>query len=169
MKYRNHASGFTVIELMIAIVLLAVLAVLAAPSFSESIDRARLKTQVSGVVEVLEFAKSEALKRSAVTVTVVGSAVDNNNWRVSAVAVDAANNSETKEAVYNAQNGVTLPVTDSTLTINFRGLATGTAVNSNLTLQSRRGLQVRITMNPVGGIQLCAVGSSVGEIPLCAS
>ena len=88
MRFNTRCAGFTLIELMIAVIVLAVLASLAVPSFSGAIDRARLKSQVTGVVNVLEFAKSEAMKRSSVTVTITDST--NSSWSVSAVAVDPA-------------------------------------------------------------------------------
>ena len=169
MSFRGTQSGFTLIELMVTVLVLGALAALAAPSFSSSIDRARLKSQVAGVVDVFEFAKSEALKRSSVTVNVVGSTAGNSDWSVSAVAVDAANHSETKAVSYSALNGVTLPSTDSAFTIDFRGVAAGTAINSAFTLQSRRGLQVRVTVNPIGGVRVCAVTEPIGEFPVCPS
>ena len=165
MRFNTRCAGFTLIELMIAVIVLAVLASLAAPSFSGAIDRARLKSQVAGVVDVLEFAKSEAMKRSSVTVTITDST--NSNWSVSAVAVDPAGNSETKDAAYDSANGVTMPSGSGVLSLTFRGVGSGSAVNNVMTLQSPKGKQVQITVNPIGGIKVCGVGGSIWSFPSC--
>lgn len=172
MRFHTRCAGFTLVELMIAVIVLAVLASLAAPSFSGAIDRARLKSQVTGVVDVLEFAKSEAMKRSSVTVTITDST--NSNWSVSAVAVYPADPdnppnppSETKEVAYDPDNGVTMPSGSGVLSLTFRGVATGAAVNNVMTLQSPKGKQVQITINAIGGIRVCGVGGSIWSYPSC--
>ena len=172
MNSRTRHAGFTLIELMIVVIVLAILASLAAPSFSDAIDRARLKSKVSGVVDVLEFAKSEAMKRSKnVTVTIIGSTNSDNTWSVVADAlvfdpVTQQDINENKKVEYSASDGVTLSPS-GTLALTFRGIASGSAIDSDLTMQSRKGLQVRIRINPIGGIMVCSVGSSLWSYPSC--
>ena len=76
-------SGFTLIELMITIAVLAVLVALAAPSFNDSIQRARLKGAADGVVSLIEEARQQAgrLDRD-VNLTLRGSG---ENWCVGAL------------------------------------------------------------------------------------
>jgi type IV fimbrial biogenesis protein FimT len=66
-------SGITAIELMVAIVVLAVLAMLAGPSFQNTIERQRLKGAAEGLFGALQVAKSEAVKRNS-TVRVIATA-----------------------------------------------------------------------------------------------
>jgi len=70
MRARN--SGFTVIELMIAVALLAILTALALPSFRSFILNNRLAGQANEIVAASQLARSEALKRG-VDVTVCSS------------------------------------------------------------------------------------------------
>jgi len=55
--------GFTAIELMVTLAILAVLAALAAPSFTPIVERWRVRQAVDGFQSTLYFARSEAIKR----------------------------------------------------------------------------------------------------------
>lgn len=55
--------GFTAIELMVTLAILAVLAALAAPSFTPMVERWRVLQAVEGLQSTLYFARSEAIKR----------------------------------------------------------------------------------------------------------
>ncbi len=63
-------AGFTMIELMIVVSIVAILAALAAPSFITSIANSRLSSAATEVQTLLQFARSEAIyKRSETSVT----------------------------------------------------------------------------------------------------
>jgi type IV fimbrial biogenesis protein FimT len=61
---RLAASGFTIIELMMAVAIAAILATIAVPSFSGSIARNRVSSISSDYVAALNVARSEAIRRS---------------------------------------------------------------------------------------------------------
>lgn len=58
------ATGFTLIELMVTIVLLSVLAMLAMPSFTTWINNNKVRTVSDSLQNGLRFAQAEALRRS---------------------------------------------------------------------------------------------------------
>jgi type IV fimbrial biogenesis protein FimT len=64
---RNHgtARGFTLVELMIGLALLAILLGLAAPSFSTMIQNSRVRGVAESVSSGLSLARAEAIKRNA--------------------------------------------------------------------------------------------------------
>ena len=55
--------GFTLMEVMVVIAIVAVLAGLAAPSFSATIERWRVRQAVETMTNTLYYARSEAVKR----------------------------------------------------------------------------------------------------------
>jgi type IV fimbrial biogenesis protein FimT len=63
-RCRRRAPGFTIIELMVAVAVLAVLAVIAAPSFTEYLAKRRVNGLASELVTDLQFARSEAVSRN---------------------------------------------------------------------------------------------------------
>lgn len=171
-----HARGVTLIELMVVLAVLAVGATLAGPSFIESLERSRLKEKAGALVDVLEFAKSEAFKRSTVTTTFTP-ASGMTPWRVTAAVMDGTTTVEAK-SVEGAGSSISMqaPAAARTLAIDFRGLATG-FVSTGLCadtdtncveLRSNSGKYgLRVGINPVGHIHLCAKGTPFGGYRTC--
>jgi type IV fimbrial biogenesis protein FimT len=61
--HQRFARGFTAIELMVTVAILAVLAALAAPSFTPLIERWRVRQVAEELQSTLYYARSEAIKR----------------------------------------------------------------------------------------------------------
>ena len=59
----KRGSGFTLIELMVTIAVVAVLATVALPGFRVFVQENRVTTQTNEVVTMLNFARSEAARR----------------------------------------------------------------------------------------------------------
>ncbi len=57
-------QGFTAIELMIGVVLAAILLALAAPSFTSTIERNQLSSNINELIATLQYARSESIRRS---------------------------------------------------------------------------------------------------------
>lgn len=66
----NKTAGFTVIELLIVVVVVAVTALLAMPSFREMILNNRMVSQTNLITSMVSYARSEAAKRPDVFITV---------------------------------------------------------------------------------------------------
>ena len=81
MKHSNR--GFTVIELMVTLAIVAIMMGLGVPSFRAFIGSQRVKTGTYELMTSLVIARSEAVKRNAnVTITPTSSTAWNNGWAV---------------------------------------------------------------------------------------
>lgn len=122
--------GFTLVELMVAVAVLAILAAIALPSFTSTINSGRLTAQANDMVSALQMAKSEAIKTNA-SVTLCGTSDGStcsgasgawSNWLV--VAPDGAN----QRVVLSGTKASSVQVSASVSGVVFR--ADGTASGS---------------------------------------
>lgn len=67
MYLRSRSSGFTLIELMVVLALVAIVAFVALPGFNSLIDNNRQSTATNSMIGMLNYARSEAVRRGAVT------------------------------------------------------------------------------------------------------
>jgi type IV fimbrial biogenesis protein FimT len=61
----NSNKGFTLLELMVVIAIVAIMISIATPSFRAQIEASRLRADTDNVVTALQFARSEAVTRRA--------------------------------------------------------------------------------------------------------
>jgi len=74
MRYQNAGQrGFTLMELMVAIAVLAVLLLVAVPSFREAGLPSQLRAIANNMVAATQIARSEAIKRNATVTLCVSS------------------------------------------------------------------------------------------------
>ena len=84
-------KGFTLIELMIAISILAIILVVGVPNYQTTIQNNRVTTNANGLVSAIMIARSEAIKRG-VDVQ-IRSISGNSNWSTGwSVVTDSDNN-----------------------------------------------------------------------------
>jgi type IV fimbrial biogenesis protein FimT len=60
----RQSSGFSLVELMVVVTVIAVLMALVAPSYQKMIERNRLKEATQGFKSDVQLARMEAIKRS---------------------------------------------------------------------------------------------------------
>jgi len=102
-NHRRHASGFTLIEMMVTVTLLGILTMLAMPSFTTWIANNKVRTVSDSLQNGLRLAQTEALRRSRpVVFSLTNSAApqndltavaDGSNWslNVAKSSLDASN------------------------------------------------------------------------------
>ena len=105
---RPHARGFTLIELMIVVTLMAVMLGIAAPSFRDFMAGQRVKTAAGEYASTLVQARSEAIKRNT-SVTVTPATLSASGWA---------------QGWTVAAGGTTLVTQDSYTGLTFAGSAT---------------------------------------------
>ncbi len=123
---KARSAGFTLIELMFVVVLVAILGALALPAFQEMIAAQRVRAASSALYDSLTLARSEAIKRNtAVTMTVTNL---RNGWTIVA-------------------GTTTLRSQESFGNLNFSPVAPTIAYNRYGRLSSGSGQKIQVTAN----------------------
>ncbi len=153
----NNIRAFSLIELMVTIAVLAIIVTIAMPSFSEMIERQRLKNAVETFQSDLLFAKSEALKRMVdVTVSNIS------NCLVSTINQGSETIAQTCVASFP---GATLSSTGLPLIIDKTNGTSKTRNIAEITLTSSN-YSAKITFGKLGSINICTE-SGLGGYPGC--
>lgn len=162
---RPRVGGFTLIELLVVIAVMAVCMTLAAPSFSKMISNYRVRSGAEGILNGLNMARAEAIRRNApVTFKLAADA----GWSVYPTAASA---SVIQSRAAGDSEGVTAASSNSSLQVNFlpTGLvdATGTQLtqitvaSSNVTTADSR----KINIFGGGLIRMCDPNVSITDDP----
>jgi type IV fimbrial biogenesis protein FimT len=174
---RRH-RGVTLIEMMIAIVLLAIIAALAIPSFADFRERATIRGSAEQMMSAVAQFRHEGIKRNRfVTVTFSGAA-GSPNWCVGAeLGADVACDCNDADACSLGRfpesaverRGTILVARTGFSAVNSLSFDPSTGMLTNLghagtvTLRSpsdRFDYRLRFDLNPVGRASLCVPGGS---------
>jgi type IV fimbrial biogenesis protein FimT len=157
---RARTGGFTLIELMLGIGVLALLMTLAIPSFSVFLQNSRIRNVADGIMNGVQLARAEAVRRNR---PVEFAFTDGSNWTVTQLnpleEVQARAGDEGK-AHTNIDSGGSTRVTfgpiGSPLSINPGDgsmAMTRIDITSTQTLDGLRPLAILIS--PAGNIRMC--------------
>ncbi|WP_305073698.1 GspH/FimT family pseudopilin [Propionivibrio sp.] len=95
--YAKAMQGFSLVELMVVVAVLAILASLAVPSFQELIAAQRVRAAASALYESLLLARSEAIKRNSSVTLSPNSSDLSNGWSV--LLADGTTSVRTQESL----------------------------------------------------------------------
>ena len=186
-------AGFTLVELMVAVAVFIILTVIAVPSFSTYLDKARVRGAADDVVNVLSLARQGAVKLDRnVSVTTTGSG---SSWCIGArqaaapVVGDQADDAATcdcsgspgtclvdgKQLVVGALEhpGITLASAAAQLRLDGRlGIRTDSEIadadRSSFDLTSQSGKYVlTVKISPLGQAVVCSKKGNILGYPSC--
>ncbi len=131
LTFKADSSGFSIIELMVAMALGAILLGMALPAFNGLMTQRTMTTQVNDLVVAVHYARSEAVKLGGlVTVQTVDESDSNNEWGPGfCVVVGDPGNCDDPLRVFTVTDDVTLNATgiladEDSFSFNGRGLLT---------------------------------------------
>lgn len=154
----KRQGGFTLVELMVTLVVLAIMAGVALPGFQTLVARNNMVAAANGVVGAISYARSEALRErgGARLQTVDSTDADNEwgpGWRVVTVRSNGGATTTTILREFTSlASDLTLNGPDGVTEIAFTSggaLSTTSATQLDLCLVSRQE-GVRITIAPTG-------------------
>lgn len=148
--------GVSLIEVLVAIAIAAVLGGLAAPPFLDSLARNRLDGALSVLANDIQYTRSEAIRRrTTATLTVVGASYT--------VGYTSTANAQVVIKTVPLPDGVTL----SGGPVAFEGLR-GIGPAQTLTGESTAtGAKLSITTNALGRVSTCSPNASLKGHPAC--
>lgn len=151
-------SGFTLIELFVAITIATILVMLAAPSFKDMLMNNRILTQTDALVSALNYARNTALSQNTNVQVCPFSAANSTacggNWQNGWIVVTqpAGGASALLQANDLGTNAPTLGSTVTNITFDARGITT---TQANFTVCDTRGAAYgrSVEVLPTGFIQ----------------
>lgn len=167
----RHQAGFTMIELMVVVFIVALLAAIGTPTFKYVTASNRIASEINGLLGDLQFARSEAVKEGELVTVCIANAAQTgclttaggawqNGW---IVFLDPNGNKavDTGEAILRKQPAFTstdtflvTPTTFNAVTYNRMGYGpTGQAATINIQLHSapvNNNWTRCLAINPVG-------------------
>lgn len=158
-----HHQGFTLAELLVAIVVIGILVAIAVPSFQSFLDKSRLVGAADNLLADMRYAQSESLKQNQdITVTFTTGA----NWSYT-FNPPLGITSNTSSASYK---GTTLTTNTATLTFRAKrstiSQAPSTGDLTALTLTSAKASILGLQLDANSHLTLCT-GSAMGGYPTC--
>ena len=171
----SPARGLTLMELMVTVAIMAILMVVAVPSFNAFLARGRLSGAAEGLAQDLQLAKSEAIRgNTAVRVTFsMGNA-----WCYGSVPFDSSctcaptSTCTLRRVDSSGYAGVTTSAFSfpSTSPNNFFTTFTalqGSAIAGTVEFTHPDAGKLQVTLGTAGQVSICSVSGRLGHHPAC--
>ena len=160
----SNQRGFTLIEVLISVVVLALLIMVGIPSFTVFIQNSKTRAAADGMMNGLQTARNEAIRRNACVQLQI---INQTGWMVSTCALPDRP-LQTRSENEGSGTNVISTITPAGDTVSFNGL--GRVVNpnpsdgsvpfnqvdlENSTLSVADNRKLRILVPPGGSLRMC--------------
>ncbi|WP_079203208.1 GspH/FimT family pseudopilin [Pseudomonas sp. CC6-YY-74] len=155
MSRRTDMLGFTLIELMITIALLAIVIGIAIPNFTGLIRNNQLEAQTQSLNSLLQFARSEAVvRRTSILVT-----NNNNVWTIS------LGGQPIRQETFNTAQA-TITTVPSPVALTYFANGSATALNVMVCRDAKPETAYQITVQPSGSTRINPRGKDADNVAL---
>ncbi len=169
---KSRSAGFTLVELMIGIVLLALLSAIAMPSYNAWMQNTQIRATSESILNGLQRARAEAVKRNISVEFVLGA---NSAWIVQVPGVEVI---ESKPSTGTTVSNIVQPAGATTITYdNFGNVAPlGNADGSPMvsqfdldstTLAAGESTPLRVMIGAGGSAKMCDPHAPAGSSRAC--
>ncbi len=166
---RQKNAGFTLLETMIVVAIVGILAAIAVPSYQDMLEQNRLKQVAEGLKSEMQFARTEAIKRSqnVIVSRTTGSAgawcyglsVTTTSCDCKQTTVATTDDCEIKSISGSAYSStVNMDSASGNSTFSFRR---GT-IGANGVTFSTANYKARVIFSDTGRIKICTPAGSTG-------
>ncbi len=157
----RRQNGFTLIELMVTIIVLAILASMAIPSFTNMMEKQRLINATEAIYSDMQNARSEAVKRSIqIVASIQGGCLTVAGKLVSPTVV-------LSNTCMTAFPTIGMATTRSSISFDrVRGITNPTGGGGTITLTSSSGLVAKVIISGFGRVRVCSP-TKIGGYPTC--
>lgn len=163
----NRQDGFTLTELIIAIAVSAIMVAIATPSFTEMIQKKRLKLATETVIADFNFYRQEGLKRRVPDFAF--NVDDGATWcygiAVGTCTCTTANSCDVREVSSSDFNSIA-SLTSSTAKFSYDWVR-GTVTAGTITLATPGGFDLRVVINGLGRTSICSPSNNMREYQSC--
>lgn len=165
------SSGFTLTELLVSIMIIAVLATVAIPSFTSHLAANRLKGAANQLYTDLHLAKTESVKRNA---NIFFRAASGTTWSYGIGTTNACSctgsactSCDLKTATSSDFSDISVSASTFGSGISFSSIQARPSAGGSLTFQNSDGLQLRVVLNLVGRPRICGPSGATLGYPSC--
>ncbi len=162
----RRMAGLTLVELMIAIAIIAIVSMTAAPSFSPFSARAKLRGVAEEAYADLQYARSEAVQKNRF-VRVEFSATGYQVWLMTADATPVKVEPPLKIANWSGTGNSSSSGT--TMVVTYNPLRANAVVDGGPLQMVNAAVSgtIRVSVGTTGRAQLCSPGGSISGVPSC--